>query len=476
MAENSTPIFTLTNQRETLLWKDSIFIFDSSALLSFYSMPAQTRKKIYDSIMLPNIHRFWIPGHVKFEYLKNREKVIVKPISESYDKLEKDVVQPIENVVRQLILKTKELGDKIKNQDTHPYFDDTEVKAFSAYLESLKTAHDTFKSGLDARIASSKQEIESLKSADDFLDFFDKFTIGRDFSFDEIYQITHEGKHRYEFKIPPGYEDLNDKDKIGTQIFGDLIIWKQILEFSKGTDKPILLICDDLKMDWCYTKNASGEKRIERPREELIKEIKDYSGCDFWMYNLPQFLFLANQQWGGTIDKKEIDALAKVISEADQGKPSLELELVPTGSMRRNSGNSDKNPTQTDEHGQRYINLGAQNNPIIHWDLTWEMQLRIHNQSSYPAFNISLEQGNEKWFSVIEPLSAINSLAPLSMLKLDIEHYGYLESDHFKADELLKKRIPGNLDGLVIVISYQNEEQKIFEKRYRIENGTLNLV
>lgn len=476
MPDNPTSIYILSPERESQIWKDCIFVFDSSVLLSFYSMPVQTRQKIYDSLILPNINRFWIPGHARFEYLKNREKVIVKPITENYELLEKETIQQIEILVNQLSSKTNDLGRRIKNQEYHPHFDSTEVNAFAVYLETLKTEHEKFKNGVSTRISAAKKEINSLKKADDFLDFFGNFCIGRDFSFSEIYQISLEGKHRYEFSIPPGYEDQKDKEKIGTQIFGDLIIWKQILEYSDEIKKPILFICNDLKADWCHTQTAGGDKRIAAPREELIKEIKDHSGSDFWMYNLPQFLYHANKQWAGTINKTDIDALAKVISESAQGKPALELELLSTGTMRRNSGYSDKNPVHTDESGKSYRLIGGQNKPIIHWDLTWEMRLRIHNQSSYPAFNIKMEQGNEKWFPTLEHLPLINSLKPLDVLSLDAAYYEYIESASNEADELLKQRIPQGLNGLVILLSYQNEQRKLFEKRYKIENGSMKEV
>ena len=61
--------------------------------------------------------------------------------------------------------------------------------------------------------------------------------------------IVNEGKLRYEFQIPPGYQDL--KEKIGTQIFGDLIVWKQILSHAKAINKNVIFICNDLKIDWC---------------------------------------------------------------------------------------------------------------------------------------------------------------------------------------------------------------------------------
>ena len=123
------------------------------------------------------------------------------------------------------------------------------------------------------------------------------FSVGREFSYDELFEITKKGKHRYEFRIPPGYGDLKTGDKDGFQIFGDLIIWMQILEYAKDTQKPILFITNDIKKGngWCYPDSKNSELRVESPREELIKEIKDISGVDFWMYSLPQMLFLANE-------------------------------------------------------------------------------------------------------------------------------------------------------------------------------------
>lgn len=473
MSNNSISKYRLTSEKENLLWEDCIFIFDSSALLSFYSMPAQTRKKIYDSLVLPNIKRFWIPAHVRFEYLKNREKVITKPISENYAKLETETISEIEKLVDKLCSKTDELGKRIKNNQYHPHFDDLEVKVFSDHLKTLKTAHATFKAGVDVRINSAKKEIESLKDADDLLAVFDNFNVGREFLFNEIYQITLEGKHRYEFSIPPGYEDLKNKEKVGTQIFGDLIIWKQILEYSQESKKAIIFVCDDLKTDWCYIDNTRGDKRIQAPREELIKEIKDHSGSDFWMYNLPQFLYHANIHWEGSLIDADITALANVITEAEQVKPVLEVELIPTGSQRRNGGYSDKNPIETDELGRTFTLLGGQNKPIIHWDLTWEMQLIIHNQSSHPAFNLKIQQIDDKWFDVLDKLPKINNLAPLNIITLEAEFYDYIESVHTDADILLRNRIPKALEGLSFKITYQNEQKLAFEKIFRLENSIL---
>ena len=180
--------------------------------------------------------------------------------------------------------------------------------------------------------------------------------------------------------------------------------------------------------------------------------------------------------WDGTINDADIAALANVITETEQEKPSLVLELVPTGSSRINMGYSDKNPIHTDESGRSYTLVGGQNKPIVHWQVTWEMQLKIHNQSSYPAFNIKIEKANEKWFTKLDSLPPINNVVPLSILPLDAEYQSYIESVFTDADELLKSRIPDALTGLIIKVTYQNEQKKSFSKKFKLENGSLNEV
>lgn len=99
------------------------------------------------------------------------------------------------------------------------------------------------------------------------------------------------------------------------------------------------------------------------------------------------------------------------------------------------------------------------------------MQLRIHNQSSYPAFNIKIVNLDEKWFSSIDSLSDIKNLVPLNILSLDAEYRSHIESVFTGADDLLKSRIPEALDGLIIKVTYENEQKKAFEKKINLKTG-----
>jgi hypothetical protein len=392
MDHTTFDIYEMSAEREKKIWADCIFVFDSSTLLDFYFSPKKTREMIYETIFNPNGKRFWIPAHVQYEYLKNRKKIITKPITEKYEPLKTKTLADIAKAIKEIETKTSDLQNSIKNKETHPHFDDAEVKQFQAQLKQFQVDASAFNENVTRRIDDVKKEINDLSNDDDVLNAFNKYLpVGKEYSFATIYELTKEGRHRYEFKIPPGYEDLNDKEKKGTQIFGDLIIWKQVLDYSKTAKKPIVFICNDLKEDWCHLDKTAKEKRICAPREELIKEMCDFSGSEFWMYNLPQFLYHANKYLGAKIEEKDIQTIATAINKrAAKGKQlvfrcqkcshetsisqdEIVLDFECVESDERNMG--------TENHYQAELLLECEHcmRPIEAVFNIWEYPVGIHN-------------------------------------------------------------------------------------------------
>lgn len=96
--------FLLTDEKEEILWEKAIVVFDSSALLDIYFLPISARTKIYSEIFDKLPERLWIPSHVEFEYLKNRENSISNPISEKYDPL-KQKIKKFDSIGKSELLK-----------------------------------------------------------------------------------------------------------------------------------------------------------------------------------------------------------------------------------------------------------------------------------------------------------------------------------------------------------------------------------
>jgi hypothetical protein len=348
-------IYQLSEEREEKLWNNAVFIFDTSTLLSLYLCPENTRNQIYSEVFEKLKDRLWIPGHVKFEYLKNRVKKIHEPIVNGYNPLKEKSVKPITDSIIKASNFLENLENEVKKSDNHPHMELTHIEKFKADIEEfIKVAKD-FEHKISSQIDEKIQEVLLLEHNDTILEklsFY--FHIGREYSFQEIMDITFEGKHRYEFKIPPGYEDL--KDKVGTQIFGDLIIWKQIMEYAKENNRDIIFICNDVKEDWWEIfEDKKGKKKITVPRKELIKEIKDFSDKDFWMYNQKIFLEKSNKLLKSNFSDKKIEQILQyAVSNAPNeflhfkcnicnkedviDTTKLDLEFIHNGGTERRMG------------------------------------------------------------------------------------------------------------------------------------------
>ena len=163
------------------------------------------------------------------------------------------------------------------------------------------------------------------KDKDPVFKIFNCFQVGEEYSFGELREIAKEGYERYDLEIPPGYKDKTAKQ--GIRKYGDLIIWKQIIDYANNNQKNIILINNDTKEDW-WDKNPKKPK----PREELIKEFYDYTNnMEIWMYNLYDFIDKAKQLLGAKIAPEVLEKVKEIEEEQLKQKEEEIAEiLIPT--------------------------------------------------------------------------------------------------------------------------------------------------
>ncbi|EKS4344796.1 DUF4935 domain-containing protein [Clostridium botulinum] len=316
MNENNIVSYYINPEREEQLWKDCIFVFDTSSLLEFYYYSPKSQQEIFDTTFEKIKNRLWIPGHVEYEYLRNRKNIISKLIDEKYDKLINEFLQPASKDILNVIKKVNELYKHTEKDNLHPYINKKITQTFKDRCNEFKEEYDKFNIEVTQEIKRRKKEIESTLNNDSILNKFKEFfTVGKEFNFNQIMGVVKEGQIRYKNEIPPGYEDgKGPKRKEGTQMYGDLIIWKQIIEFAKENKKTICLIINDVKPDWCYSNKRGNEHRIDRPKEDLIREIKDEANVEFWMYTFSQFLYKSRNLLNIKIKEtviKEVESVSK---------------------------------------------------------------------------------------------------------------------------------------------------------------------
>lgn len=140
--------------------------------------------------------------------------------------------------------------------------------------------------------------------------------------------------------------------------------------------------------------------------------------------------------------------------------PYLEADLVRVRSLRSPNGYSDKNPGEI-ENGVYVIDVSGK--PIIHWALAWELSLIIYNNSSYPAYNISVNLKTEIETLTKAALPKINNLPAFDKIKMKITYMEKIEDTHIEADRRLACRLPEALDGVVFQIEYLDEKRNKHE-------------
>lgn len=265
------------------MWNNCIFVLDTNVLLNTYRYSSKPRKlllKVIESIQT----RLWMPHQVGKEFHRHRISLIVE-MENSYEK--------ITSILKKNIESTK---NEIKNTyRQHPLIDLDELYGY-----------------MDKIIADSEKKIKLMNERhpkflveDAWLEKLSSIysgKVGDSYDDSKLTEIIKCGKDRYSKKIPPGYMDV-DKDKSdpnSEKPYGDLIIWNQITEYAKNQQKPIIFVTDDKKEDWFLIIQG----RNIGPRPELIREMKDVSGVDFYAYQVDRFVDIAAEKYNITIDDR----------------------------------------------------------------------------------------------------------------------------------------------------------------------------
>lgn len=276
----------LSTDEKNTLWENCIFVFDTNVLLNLYRYTKKTREILLEALEKLN-SRIWMPEHVAYEFMKNRPEVVFEVI-DGYDKFGKKIEEFLSTCREELRLENNTLEiDKLK-------------KLLNEWLDEVR--------GTNLEVQSLSEDFILRK----LLKLFDG-KVGEPFEETEMKQISQEGKERYEKESPPGYKDAKKKTgKVENNIYGDFIVWKQILRYAKENKRDVIFVTSDQKEDWWL--KVSG--RTVGPRIELRKEFCDETdGQKFHMYTTAGFLEYYTKKSQTTIDKNVINEVDSVDAE-----------------------------------------------------------------------------------------------------------------------------------------------------------------
>ncbi len=295
--------FTPTDEEFEKLWDNCLFAFDTNVLLGLYRSTAETRQ-VFFTVLDEIADRIFLPHQSAIEYLRNRIGVI-STRSDQYGKIGGEA-EKLVATVRGIVAEHAILdGENIaKTAEQH-------VEAIKDLVNAAATKEPDLlrQDNVLARLA------ELFKSA-----------VGSPYPTARLKEIYADGAQRYAQKIPPGYKD--DK-KPEPDKFGDLLIWFQLLDKAKSSNKPIIFVTGDSKEDWLlqHRGNALG------PRPELRQEMMDFAGSEFYVYTTPKFLEYATRFLDLELDTKkaesEFEKIEKQDKEATERSFPISFNYIP---------------------------------------------------------------------------------------------------------------------------------------------------
>ncbi|QPA60710.1 PIN-like domain-containing protein [Lysinibacillus sphaericus] len=300
------------------IWEKAIFVVDTNVLLSFFKYSTkETTTSLFKLLSdLKNDKRLLIPHHVALEFFHNFENVEYSQ-SEGINLLAKNLID------------LKEEANTIfkRINSSHPYINSDNFKFVIEDLEQLNQKIQL----------KNQEELESLPDAEKLKnDLFDliKGIIGEPYNQEKINAIEKDGKIRYQYNVPPGWKDRDDKQKQNfrtyggiryQQLYGDLIVWNQIIDFVKDepeNTKPIIFITEEKKEDW-WEKNDGG--LIKRPQPHLIQEFLEKTKQKFYMYRIDNFVKNASEYLGVEVTEKQMQDLTNQIEKIRESESEKDI-------------------------------------------------------------------------------------------------------------------------------------------------------
>jgi hypothetical protein len=285
-----------TNEEFDALWNNALIIPDANVLLDCYTYSTETWQELFQ--LLSDLkEQLWIPYQAADEYQRNRGARITTEV-EHYTAVLKDL---------------KKVEDALQSRKSHPFIDADLQGQFVKLAEKVK---DSMQRGQE----NHKKLLSDDPIREQITQLFDR-RVGIPFSDEELKKFYAEGSQRYEKKIPPGYEDAKKPDP---EKYGDLIIWRELMQKASETQKDMIFITRDDKKDWWQ---FVGSSKIG-PRPELLNEFRVETGQSLYIYGTEKFLETAKMR-GKAISNEalaEIEA-ARVDRETHQAaRKSIQLQ------------------------------------------------------------------------------------------------------------------------------------------------------
>lgn len=296
------------------LWREGTIVLDANAILDLYRLPPKARDELFSALEYFK-DRLWLPYQVALEYQRNRFTVIAERRSST---------SAVFSATTKLLNDLKDSVSELKLDQYEAQFNSDEVlKEMDAPLNKLLAAiSDVQKSELDVSQADPiRQRLDKI--------FENRIGHGPKNQI-EMDALVRDAEARFDAKQPPGFADEKRKNKsrfvhdglLYTNCYGDLILWRQVIEYAKNNNiKQLMFVTGDKKEDWWW---REAGKTIG-PHQELVREIRRDGGVEtFWMMTPDRFLEQSAQYSQKKVSVESVSELNSLIAQ----QPLLDLNEI----------------------------------------------------------------------------------------------------------------------------------------------------
>lgn len=331
--------------KENMTTENTIIVFDTNSLLNVFRFTPEASKEYFDIIKSIQ-DKIYIPYLVALEFHFHKSETLLlneinvtkfkNNFSKNWNKLKSEAAKTLFSSLS--------------------YRNDTDNKELNAYLSDLLNSEDlNIENKLVEKISSISENQTNIFNA--LVEIMYSKT-GERYTQDMITEIEKEGEERYKNGIPPGFNDANKKLSRSyngikyQQKFGDLIIWKDII--SKGKEdriKHVIFVTSDGKRDSktdlnykvCVGNDGNGKEKYQiiGPRIELIEEMKNETGADFYLMDELEFMKqFSQEEVSSQVAKSISDTLldfAKILSTSINDSKVKPLVKSPSQSVSSKS-------------------------------------------------------------------------------------------------------------------------------------------
>jgi len=311
MRESFPEFYSPTVEDFSRLWREALIVVDTNVLLNLYRTPATATEEFF-SLLEQLKDQLWIPHQVALEFQRNRLSVIAA---------ERKVTESILDYANETVA---ELSAKVEGLQLEKRGLSIDPKPILAELA------DVNRKLVEAMEAARKAQLE-VTASDPIRDRLDRLfgeRVGNGPNTQqELDDLIKDGEERYSKRMPPGFMDASKEKNpneanyvfngiVYSKKFGDLILWKQLIQHLKVSgSSSLIVVTSDNKDDWWWREHG----KTMGPHPELVRELHTHTPVRLaWMYATTQFAQHAKEYVGANVSEQSVNELAKVVSEAEQ--------------------------------------------------------------------------------------------------------------------------------------------------------------